>query len=121
MDALGNPVDFHLTGGEAHDLAGADHLLPKMQATMLIADKAYAADQRVIELREAAGKTVVIPPKANRKSLRRYDRETCKARRLIENFFGKIKQFRAIATRYDKTARNFVAAVHLVASVVWLN
>src|SRR3954471_4787296 len=49
VDALGNPVGFHLTGGEAHDLVGADHLLPEMQAEALIADKAFDADKRVIE------------------------------------------------------------------------
>ena len=121
MDALGNPVGVHLTGGEAHDLVGADHLLPQMQAATLIADKAYDADARVIEPLQAAGKSVVIPPKANRKSPRGYDRHTYKDRHLVENFFAKIKQFRAIATRYDKTARNFLAAVHLMASVLWLN
>ena len=100
VDALGNPTGFFLTGGEAHDLTGADHLLPDMAA---------------------AGKTAVIPPKANRKSPRDYDRDLYKARHLIENFFAKLKQFRAIATRYDKTARNFLAAVHLAACVIWLN
>lgn len=121
MDALGNPVGFHLTGGQAHDLVGADHLLPEMQAETLIADKAYDADARVIAPLTTAGKAVVIPPKAGRKSPRTYDKHAYKDRHLVENFFAKIKQFRAIATRYDKTARNFLAAVHLVASVVWLN
>jgi transposase len=121
VDALGNPVGFHLTGGQEHDLVGADHLLPEMQADMLIADKAFDADKRVIEPLRAAGKTAVIPPKANRASPRDFDRQIYQARHLIENFFARIKQFRAIATRYDKTARNFLAAVHLVASVVWLN
>lgn len=121
VDALGNPVGIHLTGGEAHDLVGADHLLPEMQAETLIADKAYDADARVIEPLQAAGKSVVIPPKANRKSPRDYDRHTYKERHLVENFYAKIKQFRAIATRYDKTVRNFLAAVFLVACVVWLN
>ena len=69
----------------------------------------------------AAGKTAVIPPRANRSSLRDYDRPLYGERHLIETFFAKIKQFRAIATRYEKTARNFLAAVQLVASVVWLN
>ena len=50
-----------------------------------------------------------------------YDKEMYKARHLIENFFCKLKQFRAIATRYDKTARNFLAAIHLVAAIIWLN
>jgi transposase len=121
VDALGNPIGFHLTGGQAHDLIGADHLLPDMQADVPIADKAFDADERVIEPLAAAGKTAVIPSKANRKSPRTYDRHLYKERHLIENFFAKLKQFRAIATRYDKTARNFLAAVYLAASAIWLN
>jgi len=121
VDALGNPLGFHLSGGEAHDLVGADHLLADMQADTLIADKAFDADKRVIEPLSAAGKTVVTPPRSNRRSPRSFDRDLYKARHLIENFFAKLKQFRAIATRYDKTARNFLAAVHLAASAIWLN
>ena len=121
VDAVGNPVGFHLTGGEAHDLVGADHLLPDMEADILIADKAFDADKRVIEPLAAAGKTVVIPSKSNRKAPRDLDKHLYAARHLIENFFARLKQFRAIATRYDKTARNFLAAVYLAASVVWLN
>jgi transposase len=121
VDALGNPVGFHLTGGEAHDLVGADNLLPEMQAERLIADKAYDADERVIQPLAAAGKSAVIPPKANRRAPRKFDRYIYKERHLIENFFARLKQFRAIATRYDKTARNFLAAVYLTASAIWLN
>ena len=121
VDAVGNPVGFHLTGGEAHDLVGADHLLPDMEADILIADKAFDADKRLIQPLKAAGKTAVIPPKSNRKQPRDLDKHLYAARHLIENFFARLKQFRAIATRYDKTARNFLAAVHLAASVVWLN
>ncbi len=72
----------------------------------MIADKAFDADERVLEPLEQAGKTAVIPPKANRKAARDYDRNLYQARHLIENFFAKLKQYRAIATRYDKTARN---------------
>ena len=121
VDALGNPIGFDLTGGEARDLVGADALLPDMEADRLIADKAFDADERVIKPLAAAGKTAVIPPKANRKLPRKFDRHTYAERHLIENFFAKLKQFRAIATRYDKTARNLLAAVHLAASVIWLN
>ena len=121
VDALGNPLAFFLTAGQAHDLQGADALLPHMQANTLLADKAFDADQRVIQPLEAAGKTCVIPPKSNRKSPRPYDKDMYKARHLIENFYCWLKQFRAIATRYDKTARNFLAAVYLAASIVWLN
>ena len=98
---------------------GADHLLPAMQADTLIGDKAFDAEQRVIDPLAAAGKTAVIPP--NQPVSRDYDRDLYKARHLIENFFAKLKQFRAIATRYEKTARNFLAAIHLAATVIWLN
>ncbi len=121
VDALGNPIDFFLTGGQAHDLVGADHLIPMMQAEMLIADKAFDADKRVLRPLSAAGKAAVIPPKANRVLSRDFDRHLYKGRHLIENFFAKLKQFRAIATRYDKTARNFLAGVHLAATAIWLN
>ena len=121
VDALGNPTDFFLTGGQIHDLAGADDMLPAMAAGTLIADKAFDADARVLAPLAAAGKMAVIPPKANRRVPRTYDRDLYKARHLIENFFAKLKQFRAIATRYDKTARNFLAAIHLAATAIWLN
>jgi transposase len=121
VDAMGNPIGFFLTGGQAHDLVGADHLLPTMAADTLLADKAFDADDRVLDPLAVAGKTPVIPPKANRIKLRDYDKELYKARHLIENFFAKLKQFRAIATRYDKLARNFLAGIHLAATAIWLN
>lgn len=121
VDALGNPLSFILTPGQAHDLEGADALLPHMAADTLLTDKAFDADERVIERLRAAGKSAVIPPKSNRKIQRDYDKEVYKASHLIENFFCKLKQFRAIATRYDKTSRNFLAAIHLAAALIWLN
>lgn len=121
VDALGNPLAFTLTGGQAHDLAGADALLPRLAAPTLIADKAYDADQRVINPLTEAGKTAVIPPRRNRTTARTLDIHLYQARHLIENFFCKLKQFRAIATRYDKTATNFLAALHLAAATIWLN
>ena len=123
VDALGNPVDFFLTGGEAHAISSAPttSLPADARPTSLIADKAFDADERVIAPLAAAGKTAVIPPKANRRLPRDYDQYIYQARHLIENFFAKLKQFRAIATRYDKTARNFLAAIHLTAGLIWLN
>ena len=76
VDALGNPLSFLLTPGQAHDLEGADALLPQMQADTLLADKAFDADKRVIEPLLAEGKTAVIPPKSNRKTQRDYDKAT---------------------------------------------
>ena len=121
VDALGNPLAFLLTPGQAHDLAGADALLPQMAAGRLIADKAFDADARVLEPLARAGKSAVIPPRPNRLTPRDFDRHLYKERHLIENFFCKLKQFRAIATRYDKTAQNFLAAIHLAAAIISLN
>jgi transposase len=90
VDALGNPLAFFLTAGQAHDLQGADVLLPKMQAGTLLADKAFDVDERVIEPLLAAGKNCVIPPKSNRKVQRLYDKELYKARHLMENFYCKL-------------------------------
>ncbi|MFO1082585.1 MAG: IS5 family transposase [Reyranellaceae bacterium] len=121
VDPLGNPIAFFLTPGQAHDLQGADALLPQMNANTLLADKAFDVDQRVIKPLEALGKTCVIQQERTRKKLRPFDKEVYKARHLIENFYCSPKRFRAIATRYDKTATNFLAAIHLAAAVAWLN
>jgi transposase len=79
-DALGNPLSFDLTPGQACDLDGADRLLPDVVADIVLADKAYDADERVLQRLEAQGKTAVIPPKRNRKQQRDYDKELYKAR-----------------------------------------
>jgi transposase len=121
VDALGNPLAFFLTPGQAHDLEGADALLPHLKADTLLADRAFDADERVIKPLTAAGKTPVIPPKTTRKAPREFDKEMYKARHLIENFVCRLKQYRAIATRYDKTARNILAGIHLAASAILLN
>ena len=96
-------------------------LLDKIKADALLADKAYDADERVLKPLEAQQCSPVIPPKSNRKEQRDYDKYLYKARHLIENFFAKLKQYRAIATRYDKTAQNFLAAIYLASTIVWLN
>ena len=123
-DGLGNPTGFHLTPGQAHDLQGADVLLSRLElekVDALLADKAYDAQQRVLDVLGPAQCEAVIPSQSNRKEPRDYDREKYKWRHLIENFFQKLKQYRGIATRYDKTARNFLGAIHLAATVIWLN
>ena len=66
VDALGNPIDFRLTAGQAHDLHGADAFLPELAADTLIADRAFDADARVIEPLATAGKLAVIPSKSSR-------------------------------------------------------
>ena len=89
-------------------------MLKDTPAQTVIADKAYDAHVRLIEPLINKGKAVVIPSRARNKQPREYDRH------LIENFFARLKQYRAIATRYDKTARNFLGGIHLAASIVWL-
>jgi transposase len=109
-----------LTPGQAHDLTCAQPLLERADPQALLGDKAYDADA----LLDALAKrqiTPVIPPKATRKVLRACDFALYCERNLVERFFNKLKHFRAIATRYDKLARNFLAAVQLACAIVLLN
>ena len=91
-----------------------------MQGHTIIANKGYDAHERVIEPLMAAGKTVVIASRSTNRVQRPWDRDLYKARHAIENFFARLKQYRAIATRYDKTACNFLGAIHLAAAVIWM-
>ncbi len=95
--------------------------MPQIDAQAVIADKAYDAEARVIAPLQKTGTNVVIPSRSNRKTKRPYDEHLYQARHLIENFFAQLKQYRALATRYDKRAHNFLGAVHLAASIIWLN
>ncbi|KHL51324.1 IS5 family transposase [Xanthomonas cannabis] len=121
VDALGNPVAFHLSAGQASDLEGADVLLPHVSVGALLADRAYDASARVIEPVQRQGTQIVILSHPTRKVQRDYDRVLYKNRHLIENSFAKLKQYRAIATLYDKTACNFLGAIYWIASVILLN
>ena len=91
------------------------------RAGALIADKAYDSGERVLARLKQAGMKAVIPSSARRKRKRRHDKELYKRRHLIENLFSRLKQYRAIATRYDKRAVNFLGAIHLAAALTWLN
>ena len=120
VDALGNPKQFVLTGGQVHDLKGADAFIPQLQSDMLLADKSYDAKERVLDPLKKFGKIAIIPA-GRRKEKRWYDKHIYQARHLIENFFAKLKQYRAIATRYDKLARNFLSGIYLASTIIWLN
>lgn len=109
-----------LTPGQASDLGQAQPLLVGVSPRAFLADKAYDADALILAL-EARGVTPVIPPKANRVAPRQCDFALYRERNLVERFFNKLKHFRAIATRYDKLAQNFLAAVHLVSAIILLN
>jgi putative transposase len=109
-----------LTPGQAHDLTCAEPLIENADPDALIADKAYDADP-FVETLERRAITPVIPPKANRKTKRACDFALYRERNLIERFFNQLKHFRAVATRYDKLARNFLAGVQLAAVTILLN
>ena len=120
VDALGNPVAFSLTGGQVHDLAQAQILLTKVEPKAFLADRAYDANA-LIEALEKRRIVPVIPSKSNRIKPRDTDYALYRERNLVERFFNTIKHFRAIATRYDKRASTFLGAIHLIATVIWLN
>jgi transposase len=120
VDALGNPANLILTAGQTHDLACAEELIANVDPGAVLADKAYDADN-LIKTFEARGITPVIPPKVNRTIKRACDFVLYCERNLVERFFNKIKHFRAVATRFDKLDRNFLAAVQLVSIIIILN
>lgn len=119
VDALGNPLALSLTGGQVHDITQAQTLLALVEPEALLGDKGYDADHFVDSL-TAREIRVVIPPKSNRKVQRDCDFALYRERNLVERFFCIIKHFRAIATRYEKTAQNFLAGLHLVCALAWL-
>ena len=120
VDALGNPIELMLTPGQDHDLVCAQPLIENADPDALIGDKAYDADLFVDTLTQR-GINPVIPPKTNRTTQRACDYALYCERNLIERFFNLLKHFRAIATRYDKLARNFLAGVKLAAITILLN
>lgn len=120
VDALGLPVALTLTPGQAADITQAEPLLEAIEPDALIADKGYDS-KALVEALEARDITPVIPSKANAKEPRDTDFALYRERNLVERFFGTLKKFRAIATRYDKLATTFLAGVLLVCVILWLN
>ena len=103
-DALGNPPAFTLTGAHQGDITQAQPLLETIGVpAVVIADKVYDADA-LVEAIEKMGAHAVIPPRSNRKNPRFWDRHRYRARHLIENLFARLKQYRRLATRYEKLA-----------------
>ena len=119
VDALGNPLDFVLTEGQAADVTQAYMLIDGVKATYALMDKAYDADQLLDQLKRQ-GIIPVIPPKANRKQPRDYDKHIYKERCLIECLIGKLKQFRRVFSRFEKWAKNYMYFVRFAATLVWL-
>jgi transposase len=118
-DGHGKPLAFQLTPGNAHDLEGARALLAVVPCpSRLIADRAYDARSLRHWLAER-GAEAVIPPNPTRKHPSAYDASAYKSRNSIERMFCRLKDFRRIATRYDKLARNFLAGVLIAAAITW--
>jgi transposase len=117
---LGLPVRLLLTPGQASDKTTFPSLVEQFAlAPHVIADRGFFA-RTIIELIEAAGATAHIPSQSNVRVRRLVDPDIYRQRNLIERFFNKLKHFRRIATRYDKLARNFLAAVALASTRLWL-
>jgi transposase len=109
---------FILTGGQAGDAPQAVPLLSGFRATHVIADRGYDSDG-ILSFVQGQGAIAVIPPTANRKVKRSYDKELYKQRNLIERAFNRLKGWRRIATRYDRRSLYFLATLHLASAVTW--
>ena len=113
LDGAGRSLAVRLSPGQAADCTHAPELLVGLEAgTRVIADRAYDSDA-ILDLVAEAGGVAVIPSKANRKVQRDLDRDLYARRNLVERFFSKIKEFRRVATRYEKRARNYLSTVLL--------
>jgi transposase len=118
-DALGQLIRVVLTAGQVHDATAAERLLDGQTADHVVADKAYDAD-RIRQTVKAIGADAVIPPNRSRAAAIPYDRHLYRERHGIECFIAKLKQFRRVATRYDKTAQSFKAFIVLAATIIGL-
>jgi transposase len=121
VDGLGRPLAFVLTGGQAHDAPILPDLLGHPSAPLaVVADKAY--DSRAV--RQAIrddGALPVIPARVTARNQKPHDERLYRLRNVVERFFCRCKDMRRIATRFDKLARNFLAAIHLFAARLWIS
>ena len=126
----GKPVTFYLTGGEQHDSMALPALLdtgavsrprgrPRLRPRRVAGDKAFAGQPSRTHLR-SRGIGAVIPTKSTQPRRRGFDREAYRARNRVERLFNRLKQFRRIATRYEKRAQNYLAMLHVAAIMLWL-
>lgn len=118
-DARGRFVRGCLTPGQRHDAPQALPLLEGLAPTYVVADRGYDSDPLVAAL-AARGICAVIPPRRKRRAPRAYDPVRYAQRHPVERLFSRLKQFRRVATRYDKLDAHFLAFIHLAATVLWL-
>jgi transposase len=118
-DAHGRLVRGRLTAGQRHDAPQALPLLAGLAPAFVVADRGYDSDPLVAAL-AASGTCAVIPPRRKRRNPRAYDALRYAQRHPVERLFSRLKQFRRIATRYDKLDAHFLAFIQLAATVLWL-
>ena len=113
VDALGNPLKFILTAGQRNEITQGESLIEGIEHTIVIADKAYDSNAFIQKIGKQEC-TAIIPSRKNRKQSRNYDKYIYKERHLIECFFGKIKHFRRIFSRFDKSAQIYMGFLNFV-------
>jgi len=119
VNGLGQPVEWTLTPGQASDIGQADALLADHAPEAVVADRGYDSKALVEEI-AGRGAAAVIPTQKNRAEQRVVDRHVYRERNVVERFWSKVKQYRRVATRYDKKAQNFLAFVKVAAIMVML-
>jgi transposase len=130
-EGYGKPVTFALTGGQVHDSRQAIALIgrgairrigrgrPRLRPAKVVGDKAYSSRGIRLALRKR-GITPVIPTKANERRQPDFDREAYRQRKIVERLINRLKNFRRIATRYEKRAANYLAMIHIAAILLWI-
>jgi len=119
VNPLGHPVAIKLTAANAADSPHLPELIVGTKATAVLADKGYDSDANRVSIRRR-GAEPCIPPRKNRAEPIVYDRHLYKERSAVELFFGRIKQYRRVATRYDKKAANFLGFVWVASIAIML-
>lgn len=126
VDALGNPIAFVLSPGQDADISHAQELLDQLSeedrayVLAVLADKGYDSQALVKRIEDILSAKAVIPSRKSNKVQREYDKELYKDRNKVERFFNRIKHYRRISTRYDKSAGSYLAFIHLAAIMQWL-
>ena len=119
-DANGLPIDFKITGGDVHDSQVAKQLIDTVdEATYLIADKGYDAEQIRIYAQNKDMITIIPMRSNSKRSNKEFDKYLYQLRHLVENAFARLKHFRAIATRFDKLARNYQSMIYIACMFIW--
>ena len=119
VSGLGKAVRFKLTAGQHHDMTQAENLLEDLEPESVVADKAYDSDDLRQTIKKKKAKAVIPSRKGTRR--RRHDKTLYKIRNEIERFFNRLKHYRRIATRYDKTDESFLGFLSLAALLLNLN